>query len=52
MKTILEKIRHLFDFQVNKHGNYCGFTDFDTWINQLTNMEMLEEISIAIGQIE
>jgi hypothetical protein len=43
-------MEYAFNYQVNKHGSHCGFTDFEAWVDSLTQYELLNEISFVMGE--
>jgi len=46
--TFMEKATFYLQFQINKHGQYCGHTNVEDAVNSLTPHELLCVISGAV----
>lgn len=51
IEDLLEVIRDKFDSQVHKHGAVEDYTDFNEWLNHLTNTELMRELQFAQTKI-
>lgn len=41
-----------FGQQFDKHGNYYGFTDCDSWINSLSNVALVKLMDEYLDETE
>jgi hypothetical protein len=46
--TFLEQVLFYIRFQINKHGQYNGWTTPEEVVNSLTNWELLQLIAEAV----
>lgn len=47
--ALIDKMRQEFYREVNNHGQCCGHTEFDQYINGMTMYGLLEEISYHLA---
>lgn len=48
--SIWRLLQKRFNHDLRKHGSYCGYTDFEEWLNSLTNAELVQILSDVIEE--
>jgi len=49
--TLIDEMQQSFYREVAKHGQCCGHTEFDAYINSMTMYSLLEEISYHLSTV-